>query len=114
MASTHRVNRVQALLLRELTDIIGRLKDPRVGMVTVVETKVTRDLMYATVYVSVLGSEKEQQQTMDALVSAQGFVRREVGQRIKLRSVPEIKFVYDETIERAAHLTALIDSLAKE
>ena len=114
MASTHRVNRFRQLLLRELSDIISRLKDPRLGMVTVVDTEVTRDLNYATAYVSVIGDEEAQQQSMKALESALGFVRREVAQRISLRTAPEIRFVYDETIERAARVTALIDSLGED
>lgn len=111
MASIHRVNRVRELLLRELSDIVSRLKDPRIGMVTVVDTGISRDLRYATMYVSVLGSETQKQETLAALESARGFMRREIARRISLRFVPELRIEYDETGERAARITELLDGL---
>jgi len=111
MASTHRVNRVRGMLTRELSDIIMRLKDPRVRLVTVVDTELSKDLRYARVFVSVIGSPEERQEAMEGLENALGYIRREVASRIQLRITPEISIAYDPTIERAARITALIDSL---
>jgi ribosome-binding factor A len=113
MASTHRINRLRELLLREFSDIVAQLKDPRVRMVTVVDAEVSKDLRYATMFVSILGTESEQQAATAALENALGFIRREVAQRVKLRYVPELRVAYDPTVERAARLTALINSLGK-
>ena len=111
MGGSYRVNRVRELLVREMSDIIRNLKDPRIRFVTVVDAEITRDLRYAKVFVSVLGDEGEKEQAMEGLGKALGYIRRQVGQRISLRVTPEIKVVYDQTTERAARLTALIDSL---
>ena len=114
MASTHRVNRVRGLLTRELSDIIRRLKDPRIRFVTVVDTELSKDLRYAKMFISVIGSPEEQQAALTALENALGYIRREVAQRVQLRVAPEIRVVYDHTLERAAELTALIDSLQQD
>lgn len=111
MASTHRINRVREQLLREFNDIILHLKDPRIGLVTVMDTEVSKDMRYAKMFVSVIGSKEEQQEAIGALENALGFIRREVAQRIKLRYVPELRVVYDETGERAANIIGLINSL---
>ena len=109
MASGHRVLRVREQLLRELSDIIQRLRDPRLGFVTIMDVEVSRDLGYATMYVSVLGDGA--QETMAALESALGYIRRELAQRLTIRHVPEIAVKYDETSERAARINAMIDRL---
>jgi ribosome-binding factor A len=109
MATHHRVDRVRELLLREVGDIVQRLEDPRVRLVTVVDTEVTRDLRQATIYVSLIGSPEEQRQAIEGLTHALGYIRREVGQRIALRHVPELRVVYDHTTERASRVSALID-----
>ena len=111
MGSGHRVNRLRVLLVREVSDIVRRLKDPRIGFVTVVDAEVSRDLRYAKIYVSVLGDEEEKKQAMAGLEKALGYIRREVGARISLRHTPEIELVYDQTTERAARITELINSL---
>jgi len=111
MASTHRVNRVRQMLLREFSDIVGRLKDPRIGMVTVVGTEVSRDLKYATMSVSILGDEHQRQESIQALEQALGFIRYQVAQRVRLRQVPEIRLQYDTSFEQAAKVTELIEGL---
>ena len=111
MASTHRVNRVRKMLLRDFSDIIGRLKDPRIGMVTVVDTEVSKDLKFATMFVSVVGDQQQKDDSIQALESALGHIRYQVAQRSTLRQVPEIRIRYDSTLEHAARLTALIESL---
>ena len=112
MASSYRVDRVRELLLREFSDIVMHLKDPRVGMVTVMDVELSRDLRYAKMFVSVVGGPEEREQAVLGLQNALGYIRREIGRRVRLRHVPEITVVYDDTPERAVRLIRLIDSLS--
>ena len=109
MATTHRVGRVRELLLRELSDIVRRLKDPRVRFVTVVDAEVSKDLRYAKMFISVIGSQEDREEATDALNHARGYIRREVAKRLSMRYAPEIAVAYDDTAERASQLTSLID-----
>ena len=112
MASAHRVNRVRELLMRETTDIIRRLKDPRIRFVTVVDTELSKDLGFAKVYVNVLGDdEEEQKQVFEALKKSEGFIRRQLAQRMPLRYIPEIKLEYDYTAQRAARIETLLNEI---
>lgn len=98
-------------LLREFSDIVRKLKDPRVGCANVVDAEISPDLRYAKLFFSVLGSEEDKADATIALERAAGFIRRELAQRLQLRYAPEVTVVYDDTSERAARLTALIDTL---
>ncbi len=109
--ASYRLDKVRELLLRELTDIIPRLRDPRIGFVTVMDVEVTRDLRKATMFISVVGDDEAKREATEALESALGHIRHEVSQRVTLRHVPEFAVVYDETSERAARVTALIDRI---
>lgn len=111
MGSPYRVNRIQELLRRELSDIVQRLEDPRLRLVTVVDAEISRDLSTAKVFVSALGGPEEQRAAVTALRHALGFIRREVARRIQLRQVPELEVIYDGTSERAARVGALLNSL---
>ena len=109
--ASYRVSRVREQLQRELGDIVGRLRDPRLGFVTVMDVELSKDLHYATMFVSVLGDEEAQREAVEAIEGALGFIRREVAERIRLREVPEIAVRYDDTSERAARVNALIESI---
>ena len=107
---TNRPARVASLIKEQVIAILSRdLKDPRVGFVTVTGVDVTRDYQHATVFVSVMGEEAEQRETMLALERATGFVRRELGGRLRLRHVPEVVFRHDDTLERGARIEQLLD-----
>lgn len=112
--ANYRVGKVREMLLRELTDIIPRLRDPRIGFVTIMDLEVTRDLKRATMYISVVGDDEAQREATEALQKALGHIRHEMSQRIALRYTPEFEVVYDDTSERAARVTALIDRVAVE
>ncbi|HWS03647.1 MAG TPA: 30S ribosome-binding factor RbfA [Gammaproteobacteria bacterium] len=106
-----RTRRIGEQMQRELAALIrDSVKDPRVGMVTVSAVEVTRDLAHAKVFVTVLGDETARRDTMTALASAAGFLRHELGQRMLTRTVPQLRFVYDESIEHGTRLSALIDA----
>lgn len=95
---------VSVLLQREL-------KDPRIGFVTITGVQVTQDLKYARIHVSVMGSKEEQRDTMDALTSARGFIRREIASRMEIRYVPEIQFRLDKGAEYSDQIARLLNEL---
>ena len=107
-----RANRVGEQMKKEMSDIIGRkIKDPRIGFVTVTDVEVTADLQHAIVYISVLGDEEQKEKTLKGLSQAKGFIRSEIGQRIRLRKTPEISFEFDESIMYGHRIDTLIHQI---
>lgn len=104
-----RVERVSEQMKQEISTIINqKMKNPQLGFVTVTDVEVTGDLQQATVFVTVYGSQTERDQTLQILEQAKGFIRREVGQVIRLRKVPELAFAYDESIEYGDKIDRLL------
>lgn len=111
----HRVNRVGEQMKKELGDIIGRkIKDPRIGFVTVTDVEVTGDLQQAKVFISVLGDEVQKENTLKALAKAKGFIRSEIGQRIRLRKTPEISFEFDPSLEYGNRIDTLLQEVQNQ
>ncbi|NLY08978.1 MAG: 30S ribosome-binding factor RbfA [Tissierellia bacterium] len=110
-----RMQRISVEVMRELSDLLSRgLKDPGIHPLTSISrVEVTRDLSFANVFVSVLGNDKDKAETMDALNRAKGFMRSELGKRIKLRITPEIILHLDESIEKSMELGKFIDEVRK-
>ncbi|MHB1407663.1 MAG: 30S ribosome-binding factor RbfA [Desulfitobacteriaceae bacterium] len=105
----HRANRLAATLKEEISQMIREdLKDPRLGFITVTDVEVADDLGHAKVFVSVLGDAQQSKDSLDTLNRAAGFVRSEIGKRIRLRHVPEIVFKYDTSLEKGAHIAKLL------
>ncbi|MCR8848686.1 30S ribosome-binding factor RbfA [Rossellomorea sp. SC111] len=112
---SHRANRVSEQMKKELSDIIGRkIKNPRIGFVTVTDVQVSGDLQQAKVYITVLGGEDQRENTLKGLAKAKGFIRSEVGQRIRLRKTPEIIFEFDESIDYGNHIESLLRKVQDE
>ncbi|HEY4578238.1 MAG TPA: 30S ribosome-binding factor RbfA [Savagea sp.] len=110
-----RANRVAEQMKKELGVIIGtKLKNPSIGFVTVTDVEITNDLQESTVYISVLGSDAEKQATFDGLNKAKGFIRTEIGKRIRLRKVPEIEFAFDASIEYGNRIEELLKQVKEE
>jgi ribosome-binding factor A len=111
-----RSSRISEEIKKEISDIIrNELKDPRIpSMVSLTNVKVTRDMRHAKIYVSIFGSDEERNNAIKALKKAVGFIRREVGHRIKIRYTPEMEFLLDNSIEEGFYLTNLIDKTVKE
>lgn len=108
-----RARRIGDQMQRDLSVLVrDEIKDPRLGMVTISAVEVTRDLACAKVYVTVLGDEQERKASLAVLNRAAGFLRRLLAQRMVLRTVPQLRFIYDESIERGERLSKLIDSVA--
>ena len=111
-----RVKRLSEEIKKIVSNIIrNELRDPRIApMTSIVEVDVTRDLRYVNIYISVLGSEKEKEDTLQGLVKASGFIRREIGQKIKARYTPEVIFKLDESIERGIYMYNVITKVNEE
>jgi len=106
----HRPERLAEAIKQEISDVVrDEMKDPRIGFVTITRVEVTADLRYAKVYVSVLGEEKEQNETVEGLKKAKGFMRSELGKRIRLRHVPEISFILDQSMDRGIKVLNLLN-----
>lgn len=111
----HRVGRVGEALKEEISQIVREeLKDPRIGFVTVTGVEVAMDLGHAKVHVSILGGEDEVKESMLALNRAAGFVRTELGKRMRLRHTPEIVFKLDQSIEHGLKISHLIHQVIDE
>jgi ribosome-binding factor A len=110
-----RPNRVAEQMKKEITDILyHELKDPRIGFVTVTGVEVSKDLQHAKVFASVMGSEEEKALSLQALQRATGFIRSEIGRRIRLRHTPEIVFKLDTSAEYSQRIAEVIRDLHKE
>jgi len=110
-----RTRRVAEQIQRELAVLIQQeLKDPRLGMLTISAVQVSKDMSTAKVFVTVFNEEQDRKKTLEALQHAAGFLQHELGRQLSLRSIPKLRFVYDESIVRGAKLSALIDKAVKE
>lgn len=103
-------------LKKEISNILlTEIKDPRLtAMPGVIAVKVTEDMSYADVFVSLYGDEKSKDQTLKAIKNASGFIRRQLSRRLKLRYVPELRFNCDDFIEQGFRINSILDSLKKE
>lgn len=90
------------------------MRDPGMGFATVTEVKVSADLKHAKVYISVIGDEGERRETMTALERASGFIHRELASRLELHYMPQLNFVSDSTLQRAARLEELLNQIHEE
>lgn len=108
--------RINMEVHRELSQIIrSDIKDPRIHpMTSVVSVEVTPDLKYCKAYISVLGSPEAAAATLEGLKSAEGYVRRELAQRVNLRNTPQIRFILDQSIEYGVNMSHLIDEVTKD
>ncbi len=112
--ANNRIGRINEELQRELSALLRTVKDPRVtGLISVTAVETTTDLKYAKVYVSVL-DRSTAKDVMRGLRSAAGYLRRELGHALNLRSVPELEFIQDDSIDKGAHILELLRGLDKK
>ena len=110
-----RMERVQELMKQELSKIILQdLKDPRIGFVTVTAVDVSSDLRNAKVYVSLMGSEQQIADSWRGLQSSRGFLRREIGHRVRLRYTPELTLELDKSVDYGVHIQELLQKIKKD
>jgi ribosome-binding factor A len=105
------MRRVNESIREALSEALPTLKDPRIGFVTVTGVDTSPDLRHATVYVSVLGSEKKRDATIAGLQSSHGVLQSRVNSELRLKRTPQLTFEYDPTVERGVRLSRLIDEL---
>ena len=107
--ASNRISRINEEIQKELSSLFRTLKDPRVqgGMVTITHVDTTTDLRYSRIFVSVLDKSQEKD-VLRGLKSAAGYLRRELGQAVKLRYTPELQFVADDSIEYGAHILEML------
>lgn len=109
MREFKRSARVRDLLCREISNVILRdLTDPRVEMVTITGAKVSDDLRYATVFFSVIGDENRWKEASKGLASSKGYIKRELGKRLEIKFIPELKFIQDKTMETGSRIDKMI------
>ncbi len=111
----YKINRVTSDVKIALSELLREVKDPRVSkLLSIVKVDVSGDLSYATVYVSAIEGFEATVNSVKALKGAAGFLRRELGARLKLRKVPELRFVADDSIEQSANISKIIDSFKED
>jgi ribosome-binding factor A len=115
MALSHRVERIQAQVREEVSQILAtEVRDPGVGLVTVTRAKVTADLSLARVYWTILGDANERKKTAKALARVAGFVRHVLSERLTLRRSPEVKFIFDESVAAQDRIEQIIQEIHAE
>jgi ribosome-binding factor A len=107
-----RMRRVNEAVREVISEGLGELKDPRVGFVTVTGVETSPDLRQATVFVSVLGTERKRDRTLEGLAAAHGVLQARVARQLRMKRTPQLTFQYDPTVEQGVRMTQLIDELA--
>ncbi|HEY5560149.1 MAG TPA: 30S ribosome-binding factor RbfA [Clostridiaceae bacterium] len=112
----YRSGRINEEVKKEISSIVQNdLRDPRISaMVSIIDVDVTKDLKYAKVFISLFGSEDSKKETFEALKSSIGFIRKELGHRVKLRITPEIQLHLDTSIEQGMHINSLIQQIKEK
>ena len=109
-----RMRRVNEAVRAVLAEAVGELKDPRVGFITVTGVVTSRDLRQATVYVSVLGSERKRAQSLAGLEAAHGVLQKRIAGELRLKRTPQLTFQYDPSVEQGVRMSKLIDDLVTD
>lgn len=110
----YKIGRITSDIKLAVSEILRDVKDPRVSkLLSIVKVDVSGDLSYAAIYVSAIEGAEKTAESVKALKGAAGFIRRELGARLKLRKVPELRFIADNSIEKSAQISRIIDSFEK-
>ena len=108
------MRRVNESVRQVLSEALPELKDPRIGFVTVTGVETSTDLRHARVFVSVFGSERKQQASIDGLTAAHGVLQARIGRELRMKRTPQLTFEYDRTVEEGVRMSKLIDELVNE
>jgi ribosome-binding factor A len=111
---SERMRRVNESVRQVLAEAVGELKDPRIGLVTLTGVETSPDLRHARVFVSVLGSEKKRDATLQGLEAAHGVLQSRLARELRMKRTPQLTFEYDPTVERGVRMSKLIDELAPD
>ena len=111
----YKINRITSDVRIALSELLREVKDPRISkLLSIVKVDISGDLSYATIYVSAIEGYETTVSSVKALKGASGYLRRELGSRLKLRKVPELRFIADDSIEQSAHINSIIHKLNRE
>ncbi len=109
MSSRLRIEKLQELIKQEVGKmLLYDIKDPRIGFVTVTDVEMTGDLREAKIFISIMGDDEKISETLEGINSALGFIRREIGKRIKIRFTPEISFALDKSLDYSEHIQKIL------
>src|SRR3954454_4373342 len=108
------MRRVNESVRAVLAETVGELKDPRIGFITVTGVETTNDLRHATVFVSVLGSERKRARSLEGLEAAHGVLQRQIASELRLKRTPQLTFQYDPSVEQGVRMSKLIDELVTD
>lgn len=115
MSNHLRIEKLQELIKQEVSKmLLMDIKDSRIGFVTVTGVEMTGDLREAKIYVSIMGNDEQIKSSLEGLQSALGFIRREIGRRIKIRFTPEISFALDKSLDYSEHIQKLLLQIEQE
>ena len=113
MLAGNRSHRVGDQILKEISDLLlKKVKDPRLKGVTLTDVSVSRDLRRAYVYYSIFGEGEQKKQAREGFESARGYIRREIGERLQLRYVPDVQFRYDNSLEYGQKMERILEELS--
>jgi ribosome-binding factor A len=108
------MRRVNEAVRVVLAEAVGELKDPRIGFVTLTGVDTTPDLRQATVFVSVLGSERKRERSLEGLAAAHGVLQARLAKELRMKRTPQLTFHYDPTVEEGVRMSRLIDELVAD
>ena len=112
---SRRLSRVKETLKEKISQIIQKeLKDPRIGFVTITSVDVSKDLKYATVFLSILGNDEKRKECLVGFESAKGYIKSELGKRVRIKFLPDLKFEIDQTIDEGIRISKLINQVHKK
>jgi ribosome-binding factor A len=111
---SERMRRVNAAVREVLSEAVVELKDPRIGFITITGVDTSTDLRSAVVFVSVLGSERKREQSIDGLQAAHGLLQARIARELRMKRTPQLTFEYDPSVERGVRMSQLIDELAPD
>src|SRR3954452_1296687 len=109
---SERMRRVNESVRQVLAEAVGELKDPRIGLLTITGVETSPDLRQARVFVSVLGSERKRERTLEGLDAAHGVLQTRLARELRMKRTPQLTFEYDQSVERGVRMSQLIDELA--
>jgi ribosome-binding factor A len=108
-------DKMNGIIQREISDILRKeVKNPKLGFLTVTDVEVTTDLSFAKIYVSILGKGYQKKEALEALDQSKGYIRSALAKRLTTRKVPELKFVFDESLEYSNHINTILKDIQNE
>lgn len=114
MVKVHRTRKVEIDLKREISFIINnKIKDPRIGFITITDTKLSPDFKWLDVFVSIMGEDEKTAVSLEVLKNCSGFIKRNLPRKLRLKNIPNIRFLYDKSIDEGMRISNILENLDK-